>query len=158
MKRVGKTLAGLFGLFVWGWKRPQSMPATYAPGPRCNAVYCTTGFWACQDLNTRYLVSLLHRPLDVGGLPVEIPLDELGTAWAQAGGNAAKLAYWTGSRRARRRVSVERSGGLLRRAISPCPVDSVERSFGLSTGHSATAPKRPVRQPRFIPAQETRPP
>src|SRR6266566_245813 len=55
LNRFAGTSDGSLELFVWGCKRPQSMPATYAPGPRCNAVDYTTGFWACQALNTRYL-------------------------------------------------------------------------------------------------------
>ena len=66
------------------------MPATYAPGPRCNDVDYTTGFWACQGLNTTYLASSGADPLHVGGLPVDIPEDELGTGWVQPGGKVAK--------------------------------------------------------------------
>ena len=61
------------------------MPATYAPGPRLNVPDYTTGFWACQALNTRYLASNGGRPQDVGGLPVDIPADELGTGWVRTG-------------------------------------------------------------------------
>src|SRR5712692_9676565 len=126
LNRFAATWSGSLGLFVWGCKRPQSMPATYAPGPRCNAVDYTTGFWACQDLNTRYLAWTRLDPQHVGGIPVDIPGDELGTGWVEAGGRGAKPTYWTVSRRARRRVSVERSRVLPSRPISPAPVESVE--------------------------------
>jgi hypothetical protein len=43
----------------------------------------------------------------MGGLPVDIPGDELGTAWVSPVGNQAKLAYWTESTRARLRGSPE---------------------------------------------------
>src|SRR5437879_13357774 len=66
------------------------MPATYAPGPRCNDVDYTTGFWACQGLNTTYLASSGADPLHVGGLPVDIPEDELGTGGLQPGGEVAQ--------------------------------------------------------------------
>src|SRR5260370_7841929 len=66
------------------------MPATYAPGPRCNTVDYTTGFWACQALNTRYLASTCLDPQHVGGLPVDNPWDELGTGWVETGGKQAK--------------------------------------------------------------------
>src|SRR6266513_6280380 len=102
------------------------MPATYAPGPRCNSVEHTTGFWACQASNTRYLASTCLYPLHVGGIPVDIPGDELGTGWARIGGKGAKLPYWTGSRRASRRVSVE-SSPLAASGTSARAGDSVER-------------------------------
>src|SRR5205814_9440457 len=76
------------------------MPATYAPGPRCNAPKYTTAFGACQALNTRYLARTATQPQHVGGLPVDIPWDELGTGWALPGGNGAVPAYWAGSSRA----------------------------------------------------------
>ena len=85
------------------------MPATYAPGPRCNAFDYTIGIWACQGLNTRYLASMTSQPLHLGGIPVDIPADELGTGWALPGGNRPNLAYWTESSRARRKLSVETS-------------------------------------------------
>src|SRR5439155_1704822 len=62
------------------------MPATYAPGPRCNAPKYTTAFGACQALNTRYLARTATQPQHVGGLPVDIPWDELGTGWVLPGG------------------------------------------------------------------------
>src|SRR5260370_29734648 len=97
----------LLDLLVWGWKRPRSMPATYAPGPRSNARKYTKQFWTCQDQNTRYLVSIGRQAPHMGGLPVDIPGEELGTAWVSPVGNRAKLAYWTESTRARLRDSAE---------------------------------------------------
>ena len=67
------------------------MPATYAPGPRCNAVDYTIGFWACQALNTTSLAWRLQYPQHLGGLPVDILWDELGTGWVLPGGKGAKL-------------------------------------------------------------------
>src|SRR5438477_11843774 len=96
------------------------MPATYAPGPRCNAPKYTTAFGACQALNTRYLARTATQPQHVGGLPVDIPWDELGTGWVLPGGNGALPAYWAESSRARCRVAVERSPA--------APGDSVDTS------------------------------
>ena len=69
------------------------MPATYAPGPRCYAHDYTSGFWACQGLNTTYLAWVGHYPQHLGGLPVDIHEEELSTGWVEAGGNCAKVAY-----------------------------------------------------------------
>src|SRR4029077_17286421 len=97
---VAGTWCGSICLFVWGCKRPQSMPATYAPGPRCNALDDTRRFLACQAQNTRYLVLTRLDPQHVGGLPVDKPAPELGTGWVLAGGNRAKPpAYCGGSTR-----------------------------------------------------------
>src|SRR5205814_3152747 len=76
-----ETLDGSWKVFVWGWKRPQSMPATYAPGPRCNATNDTKRFLPCQALNTRYSVSLPLQAPHVGGIPVDKPEGRLGTGW-----------------------------------------------------------------------------
>src|SRR6266581_3264940 len=57
------------------------MPATYAPGPRCNSLDDTRRFWGCQALNTRYSVSLGSQAPYVGGLPVDKPAARLGTVW-----------------------------------------------------------------------------
>src|SRR4029077_16854143 len=103
------TGGGSFNFFVWGWKRPRSMPATYAPGPRSNDRKYTNRFWACQDQNTRYLVAIGHEAPHVGGLPVDIPGEELGTAWVTPVGNQAKLAYRAVSSRARLKGSWEAS-------------------------------------------------
>jgi len=65
------------------------MPATYAPGPRCNDPDYTTASGACQAQNTRYLASLGIYPQHIGGLPVERSEDELGTGWVRTGGNRA---------------------------------------------------------------------
>src|SRR5690242_6376998 len=85
------------------------MPATYAPGPRCNDVDYTTAFCGCQALNTRYLARNRVRPQHVGGIPVDIPGRELGTGWVQHGEKGPSPGYWALSIRARRRVSVESS-------------------------------------------------
>src|SRR6202521_4173176 len=91
-----RVVAGTWGgsqcLFVWGWKRPQSMPATYAPGPRCNALNDTNGFLACQAPNTRYSASTCIYPQHVGGLPVDIPGSKLGTGCGRTVGKCAKRA------------------------------------------------------------------
>src|SRR5260221_4068155 len=72
------------------------MPATYAPGPRCNCLYGTRRFWGCQDLNTRYSVSLGSQAPHVGGLPVDKPATRLGTPWVLPVETYAKpgLANW----------------------------------------------------------------
>src|SRR5579859_6895985 len=105
-----ETFDGSWKVFVWGWKRPQSMPATYAPGPRCNATNDTKAFWACQAPNTTYLVSRCAYTPHVGGLPVEILAQELGTGWVDPGYKGAKPPYLSWSTRASEKVSVETSG------------------------------------------------
>src|SRR6266446_3550531 len=72
------------------------MPATYAPGPRCNCVYGTRRFWGCQALNTRYSVSHGSQAPYVGGLPVDKPATRLGTPWVLPVETYAKpdLANW----------------------------------------------------------------
>src|SRR6202049_4701883 len=64
---VAGTWSGSHCLFVWGWKRPQSMPATYAPGPRCNALNDTSGFLACQAPNTKSSSLTGIYPQQAGG-------------------------------------------------------------------------------------------
>src|SRR5438309_464892 len=104
---LAETLDGSWKVFVWGWKRPQSMPATYAPGPRCNDANDTKPIWACQAPNTTYLVSGPAQTLHVGGLPVDIPAQELGTGWVLPVQKVAKPPYLSWSTRAREKVSVE---------------------------------------------------
>src|ERR1700737_2073004 len=90
---IAATLAGSLTSFLWGCKRPQSMPATYAPGPRCNDSKYKTVIWACQGLNTTYLAYWGLQAQHMGALPVDIPGEELGTGWVIAGGKWAKPAY-----------------------------------------------------------------
>src|SRR2546423_791717 len=92
LNRIGATWDGSLSYFVWGCKRPKSMPATYAPGPRLNDPEYTIGFWACQDQNTTYLALMSLYPQHVGGLPVERSWDELGTGWVRPGGNRSPRA------------------------------------------------------------------
>src|SRR2546423_206405 len=92
LNRIGATWDGSLSYFVWGCKRPQSMPATYAPGPRLNDPEYTIGFWACLDQNTTYLALMSLYPQHVGGLPVERSWDELGTGWVRPGGNRSPRA------------------------------------------------------------------
>src|SRR5579859_2679950 len=103
-----ETFDGSWKVFVWGWKRPQSMPATYAPGPRCNAPNDTKAFLACQALNTTYLVSRCADTPHVGGLPVDIPAQELGTGWVDPGYKGAKPPYLSWSTRAREKLCASR--------------------------------------------------